>query len=213
MTTDTDTTFTAAKPGNLTPLTVLQAEIRACTRCVEAGYIPEARPLTSGYPDARFFVIGQAPSRTDHISGHFYHGPAGLKLQSWFVEAGFAPEDFGTRLYRAAITKCFPGRLPGSSKDRLPSRAEQALCRPWLDSELALVKPRVVVLFGRLAIETFLSRAPLSELIGRSFEQDGRLYIPLPHSSGASTWLNHEENRALLQEGIARLREARVRYG
>jgi uracil-DNA glycosylase len=157
-------------------------------------------------------VIGQAPSRTAHVTNTFYRGPAGERLQSWFVEAGFAPEEFGTRVYLAAITKCFPGRLPGSSKDRLPSRAEQALCRPWLDAELELLQPRVIVLFGKLAIERFLSSAPLTELVGRAIEQDGRVYIPLPHSSGASTWLNAEANRALLREGIERLREARQKF-
>ena len=94
----------------------------------------------------------------------------------------------------------------------MPSRSEQALCRPWLNAELDLVKPRVVVLFGGLAINTFLSRAPLAELVGQTFEKDGRVYIPFPHSSGASTWLNAHENRALLAQAIARLREARVLY-
>jgi uracil-DNA glycosylase len=155
-------------------------------------------------------VIGQAPSRTAHVTHTFYRGPAGEKLRSWFVAAGFAEEDFGTKVYLAAITKCFPGRLPGSSKDRLPSKEEQALCRPWLNAELEVVQPKVVVLFGGLAITTFLSRQPLSELVGRAFEKEGRLYIPFPHSSGASTWLNAEENRRLLAGAIRRLREARL---
>jgi uracil-DNA glycosylase len=194
-------------------LTVLQAEIRACRQCEEAGYITTANPLTAGSAEAGFLVIGQAPSRTDHETGEFYQGPAGRKLRGWFLEAGFAPEDFGTRVYAAAITKCFPGRLPGSSKDRVPSRAEQALCRPWLDREIALVNPKVIVLFGGLAITTFLSRAPLNEIIGQAFEKDGRLYIPLPHSSGASTWLNVEAHRDLLREAIRRLHEARLDAG
>lgn len=190
-------------------LPLLQTEIRACTRCEDAGYIPEARPLTTGNADAAFMVIGQAPSRTAHITNTFYRGPAGEKLRSWFVQAGFSNEDFGTSVYLAAITKCFPGRLSGSSKDRLPSKTEQALCRPWLDRELELLQPRVIILFGSLAIQTFLSREPLSQLVGRSFDRDNRLYIPLPHSSGASTWLNSTENRALLAKGIECLREAR----
>jgi uracil-DNA glycosylase len=193
-------------------LNVLQAEIRACTKCQDAGFIPEARPLTTGDAGARFMVIGQAPSRTAHVTHTFYRGPAGERLRGWFVEAGFSVEDFGTSVYLAAITKCFPGRLPGSSKDRLPSKAEQALCRPWLDAELAMVDPRVVVLFGGLAITTFLSRKPLVELIGQSFEREGRVYIPVPHSSGASTWLNGAENRELLRQAIERLREARLLY-
>jgi uracil-DNA glycosylase len=195
-------------------LAVLQADLRACTRCVDAGYIPESRPLASGSAAAHFLVIGQAPSRTDHVTGIFYHGPAGARLRGWFAEAGFTPEEFGTTVYPAAITRCFPGRLAGSSKDRMPSRAEQALCRPWLDAEITLIRPRVTVLFGRLAIETFLSHEPLSALVGRSFEKDGLgQVIPMPHSSGASTWLNSPANRALLTEAIARLREAREHHG
>ena len=193
------------------PLRVLQEEIRACTRCEDAGYIPEARPLTAGDPAAPFMVIGQAPSRTAHETATFYRGPAGERLRSWFVEAGFTLEDFGTRVYLAAVTKCFPGRVPGSSTDRLPSRAEQALCRPWLDREVEMVRPAVIVLFGGLAIGTFLSRAPLKELVGKTFDRDGTTYIPLPHSSGASTWLNDPAHRALLAEGIGCLREARER--
>jgi hypothetical protein len=67
----------------------------------------------------------------------------------------------------------------------------------------------VLILFGGLAISTFLSRRPLTELIGQSFESEGRIIVPLPHSSGASTWLNSPENRALLADAIARLREVR----
>ena len=189
-------------------LPVLQEQIRGCRRCENAGYIDEARPLTRGTTNARVFIIGQAPSRTDHEIGGMYQGPAGRKLRGWFVEAGFDAADFGVSIYFAAITKCFPGRKPGMSTDRLPSRAEQALCRPWLDAEIAAVNPPVLVLFGGLAIGTFLSRAPLSELVGNVYEADGRTVIPLPHSSGASTWLNAPRNRASLARAIAQLREA-----
>ncbi|WP_395145708.1 uracil-DNA glycosylase family protein, partial [Armatimonas sp.] len=124
---------------------------------MDTGFISEARPLVLGQPHASIFLIGQAPSRTDHASGRFYEGPAGRKLRGWFLESGFEESDFGTRIYAAAITKCFPGRNPGSSKDRVPSPAEQKLCRTWLDAELAAVAPRAIVLFGGLAIKTFLS--------------------------------------------------------
>lgn len=196
----------------MTELELLQTRIRDCRRCVDSGHIPAARPLTEGSAGAPFFLVGQAPSRTDHESGRFYEGPAGRRLRGWLREAGFDDADFGTRVYAAALTKCFPGRLPGSSKDRAPSAAERAQCRPWLDAEFAAVDPKAVILFGGLAIRTFLSDAPLTELIGRAFDGDGRLWIPLPHASGASTWLNAPENRRLLDAAIERLREARLRY-
>ena len=176
---------------------------------MEAGFISKARPLVLGQPGASIFLIGQAPSRTDHESGRFYEGPAGRKLRGWFLDAGFEESDFGTRIYAAAITKCFPGRNPGSSKDRVPSPAEQKLCRTWLDAELEAVQPRTLVLFGGLAIKTFLSKAPLEELIGQVFEKDGRIYLPLPHSSGASTWLNSAYNQSLLADALVQLRKLR----
>jgi uracil-DNA glycosylase len=175
---------------------------------VDGGFISEARPLSLGTETADVLVIGQAPSKTDHETGGFYVGPAGRKLRGWLSEAGLSEADVERRVYFAAITRCFPGRVPGSSKDRLPSRAEQKLCRSWLDAELALLEPRVVVLFGGLAIETFLGKAPLTERIGFSFEREGQIFIPLPHSSGASTWLNVPENRERLAQAIVQLRAA-----
>jgi uracil-DNA glycosylase len=183
-------------------LQLLHTQIRACEKCVTAGFLPKANPLVLGTPNAQFFLIGQAPSRTDDITGEFYQGPAGKKLRGWLMEAGFSGTDFGTLLYAAAITKCFPGRNAGSSKDRLPSKSEQKLCRTWLDQELEIINPHTMILFGGLAIKTFLSSDPLETLIGQVFEKDGRTYIPLPHSSGASTWLNVQEHQELLSEAI-----------
>jgi uracil-DNA glycosylase len=191
-------------------LNILQQEIRSCRKCVEGGFLTEARPLVLGQPGATVFLIGQAPSRTDNESGRFYEGPAGRKLRGWFLEAGFEESDFGTRIYAAAITKCFPGRNPGSSKDRVPSPSEQKLCRTWLNAELEAVQPKALVLFGGLAIKTFLSKAPLEELIGQVFKKDdGRIYLPLPHSSGASTWLNSPHNQKLLADALMQLRKLR----
>jgi uracil-DNA glycosylase len=192
-------------------LSVLQTQLRACRRCVDAGFLPAARPLTLGRAGAQVLLIGQAPSRTDHETGGFYAGPAGRRLRAWLADAGFDDTDFGTRIYATAITKCFPGRLPGSSKDRVPSRAEQRLCRPWLDAERAALDPAVIVPFGGLAIATILSREPLDRLVGRGFARDGRWVIPLPHASGASTWLNAPRNQALLADALSLLRGAAAR--
>jgi uracil-DNA glycosylase len=66
----------------------------------------------------------------------------------------------------------------------------------------------VVILFGKMAIDQFLGGGVgLNERIGRRFEKDGRVCIPLPHSSGASTWLNQPANKELLQKAIDLIRE------
>jgi uracil-DNA glycosylase len=174
-----------------------------------AGYSVFAPPLVWGRAPAPFMLIGQAPGRTDLIEGKMFRGPAAMRLFGWLRFAGFTDEEFGTILYMTAITKCFPGRLPGKSTDRAPSNAEIALCRHWLDQQLALVQPQVILLLGKMSIDRVLGPSALSERIGQSFAKDGVLYIPLPHSSGASVWLNDATNKALLSRALELVRRAR----
>ncbi len=156
-------------------------------------------------------LIGQAPGISDWRGDRMYLGPAAKKLIGWLKESGFQDADIGTTVYMTALTKCFPGRLPGKSTDRAPSPKERANCRPWLDAQWALVQPQVVLLFGKMSIDTFLPKMPLEAAVGQVFERAGITYIPLPHSSGASTWLNHPAHRDLLALAIAQIREHRQR--
>ena len=191
-------------------LAVLHDEIRACRKCLTDGFPISPPPLVWGEAPAPFLLIGQAPGISDWRGDRMYLGPAAKKLIGWLKEAGFRDEDIGTTLYMTALTKCFPGRLLGKSTDRAPSPKERANCRPWLDVQLALVRPLVIILFGKLAIDTFLPRMPLEQAVGNVFEQGGITYIPLPHSSGASTWLNDAGHRELRTQAIERVREARL---
>jgi len=188
---------------------MLHNEIQQCRRCEQDGFPIAPPPLAWGEAPAPFLLIGQAPGISDWREGRMYLGPAARKLIGWLCEAGFTDADIGTRVYMTALTKCFPGRLPGKSTDRAPSPRERSNCRPWLEAQRALVRPQVVILFGKMAMDTFLPRASLEDLVGRTFDIGGVCYIPLPHSSGASTWLNSSEHRALLAQGIERVREAR----
>jgi uracil-DNA glycosylase len=79
------------------------------------------------------------------------------------------------------------------------------LCRPFLDQELALVQPEVIIPIGRLAITLFFDpKQKLDEIIGREKQIDsGAWVIPLPHSSGASRWHQTEENRILIEKAVA----------
>src|SRR5205809_641777 len=81
---------------------------------------------------------------------------------------------------------------------RRPSPPEIALCAPWLEAEIALVRPEVVLLVGTLALDRLWGKSALSEAVGRSKRRPdlgGALLIPLPHPSGASRWLNDPANR------------------
>ncbi|MFM7187321.1 MAG: uracil-DNA glycosylase family protein [Armatimonadota bacterium] len=196
-------------PAVNTDWNTFEEEFRSCRKCEAAGCIPAARPLTLITPGARVYLVGQAPSRTDHETRGFYVGPAGEKLKGWLVTAGFTADALGTTIYATAMTRCFPGRKQGMSTDRAPSRAEQKLCSTWMDRELTLLDIQLIIPFGTMAINRFLCPGPLTERIGNVYEYNGIPVVPLPHSSGASTWLNSQENEERLVAAIGAIASIR----
>lgn len=202
--------------ANASTLGRLHREILACTRCVDAGYLPNAGPVFSGHADNRIMLIGQAPGAVEAVLRLPFQGRSRNVLMGWLIRAGFSSEERARRqIYMTSITKCFPGKGTGGG-DRRPSRAEVELCRSHLDRQLALIKPALLILVGGLAHERFLPGRPLDTVVGRVFDLSGHevsaragarpLLLPLPHPSGASRWLNAVENRALLDRALRRLR-------
>jgi uracil-DNA glycosylase len=137
-------------------------------------------------------------------------------------EAGLGDEESARRtVYLTSITKCFPGPSPSGAGDRRPSPAEVDLCRGHLESQLALLRPWLIVAVGQMALERFLGPLPMHLAVGRIFGPGGvelgplqalassgrPLVLPLPHPSGASRWLNVAEHRALLGMALHALRE------
>jgi len=192
-----------AKSGRA--LARLHAHIRACTKCVDAGYLASAFPIVAGNATDRVMIIGQAPGAVELTTGLPFSGRAGAELRRWLAVAGIDEEHLP---YRTAITKCFPGKAASGAGDRRPSPPEVQLCASWLDAELALVRPRVVLLVGTLAIERFWGKVPLSDVVGKSRVDGERVLIPLPHPSGASRWLNDPANRERLARALAVVRRA-----
>src|SRR5919202_180863 len=189
----------------------LRERILACRACQEAGLLPEAAPIAEGPERARVMVIGQAPGLRSHLRRIHFAGPAGRVLQQWFVRAGFPENYFREQAYLSSLTRCFPGPAPRGQGDRRPSPAELRLCRPYLDAELRLVDPAVLLLVGKMAIEQFLGPCRLDDVVGTLVERDGRRYLPLPHSSGVSRWLNDPGHRALVDRALGLLADCRER--
>jgi uracil-DNA glycosylase family 4 len=192
-------------------LETLSADVLACEACRVAGYLGRANPIRPGLiAQARVLLIGQAPGEITDRKGYHFAGPAGRTLERWFAQAGFPPGYFREHVYLTSLTRCFPGKSAGGNGDRPPSAAEIALCRPFLERELALVDPKLVVLVGKMAIDTFIGKRPLAEVVGQVFSRDGRVYLPLPHASGVSRWLNAPANRALVDQAVRELARLRV---
>jgi uracil-DNA glycosylase len=187
---------------------VLSRTMQACCKCLEAGYNITPGAIFSGPTPTPLMLVGQAPGVTEVQAKRPFNASSGRRLFQWLGEAGFEETDFRTRYYMTAVTKCYPGKHPKGKGDRKPSRAEQKLCRPFLDGELALVQPRVLLAVGGLAIETLVGqKLRLDEAVGCAFEMNGRYVLPLPHPSGASLWPNAPENQARIQQALALLRQ------
>jgi len=191
----------------------LRERVLTCRACQTAGLLAEAAPIAHGPSTARVLVVGQAPGLRSHQRRIHFAGPAGRVLQQWFVRAGFAETYFREQAYLSSLTRCFPGPAPRGNGDRRPSPAELRLCRPFLDAELRVLQPALVVLVGKMAIEHFLGRSRLEDVVGTLVERDGRAYLPLPHSSGVSRWLNDPDHQAQVDHAIELLADFRLRHG
>lgn len=206
---------TAASEKARRLLTTLNAELRDCRRCHAAGLldevesVPIARDPEADAPLPRILLVGQAPGLRATITDRPFAGAAGNRLRDWFERGGVPREHFWRDIHFTAVTRCYPGRLPGAKGDRVPSPAEQALCRPWLDDVVRVVRPRIVLLVGLLAVRTFLGPVKsLAAVVGTAVEREGVLYIPLPHPSGVSRWLNEPANVAAVGRAMDLMRQA-----
>ncbi len=181
--------------------------MRACRRCLEAGFSVVPSAIFSGPVTARVMIVGQAPGSMEAETGRPFSGAAGRRLFRWLAEAGWDEDEFRATQYLTAITRCYPGKSLGGRGDRAPSRAEQMLCAPFLERELALVQPEIIVPVGGLAIRRFLGRVSLDDVVGRAIRDSaGRWIVPLPHPSGANLWLNRPESRRRVAQALALLR-------
>jgi uracil-DNA glycosylase len=127
------------------------------------------------------------------------------------VRAGFESErEFRRLTYIAALMRCFPGRTASGRGDRPPPARGIRNCAGWLEAELRLLRPRVVILVGQMAIRRFLGPGALEDRVGSTFGDDP-VYVPLPHPSGQSRWLNDSANRARLEGALATLSVLRER--
>jgi uracil-DNA glycosylase len=178
-----------------------QAALRACSRCDGMHKPVVVGPLLL----SKILLVGQAPGDKEPAIGRPFAWTAGKQLFKWFATLGVEEAEFRQRVYMAATCRCFPGKNPRGG-DRVPSELEVEQCRPWLEREIELLEPELIIPIGRLAIEQFLPARPLVEHIGKAASvARGRRridVIPLPHPSGASTWPRSEPGKSLTARAL-----------
>ena len=189
-------------------LASLQRDLRVCRACVEAGYQLESLPVVNEHLGQRAYMYGQAPGAVEGEERRPWRGRAGKTLRRWLE---LEEDDFYRTFYCASVTRCYPGHALSGRGDRTPTPREQELCSFWKDWELELLRPRLIVPVGGLAIRRLLGISGLAECIGRRYELDGAAVVPLPHPSGASSWLNSPANRELTMQAAALVRRELAR--
>ena len=157
-------------------------------------------------------LIGQAPGPHEGAIGRPFAWTAGRTLFRWFAAAtGVDEASFREGVYMSAVARCFPGKASGGG-DRRPDRAEIARCQRFLAREVQVLRPRLVLPVGGLAIEQVLGhKGTLAQVIGA--QQQVRYHgvdtdvICLPHPSGVSTWHRVEPGLSLLAKALALVAE------
>lgn len=169
------------------------------------GPVVIGRPLLSPV-----LLVGQAPGNKEIELLRPFAWTAGKTLFGWFDRIGLEEEAFRGRVYMAAMCRCFPGKKPRGG-DRVPSGGEIKNCNRWLEREISLLRPRLILPVGKLAISRFLEFKKLDQVVGKQHHvriqgADTDL-IPLPHPSGASTWHRTQPGKDLLDMALALIRD------
>jgi uracil-DNA glycosylase len=187
-------------------LGVLHAELSACRACSEM-----IGPVVHGPAVASpVLLVGQAPGPREGSFGRPFAWTAGKTLFRWLEEAtGAAEARVRARVYFAAVARCFPGKAKGGG-DRRPAPEEIERCRTYLEREVEILRPRLVVPVGSLAISEVLGHTgTLAEVVGgvRQARYHGARVevVALPHPSGASTWHRTEPGKTLLALALGAL--------
>jgi uracil-DNA glycosylase len=184
-------------------LASLQRDNRVCRACIEASYPLESRPVVMPHTGQRAYIFGQAPGVQEGQEQRPWRGRAGRTLRQWLR---MEEEEFYATFYCASVTRCYPGKAPSGRGDRTPTPREQELCAFWREWEFELIRPGLIVTVGGLALRRLLGLSGLADCVGCRFEHGEATVIPLPHPSGASSWLNDPENRRLVSLAVQLVR-------
>ena len=151
--------------------------------------------------DADVIFVGEAPGRNEDIHGEPFVGAAGKRLDMILEDTGINRKD----VYITNIVKCRP------PNNRKPSASESDACMPWLNKQIELLSPKIIVLAGSTATESFLGvKEPISKIRGKWIEKDNIKYMPIFHPSyllrnpskekGKPKWLTWQDLKKIKKE-------------
>lgn len=158
----------------MSALAQLCQEIVACRDCELARHRTMVVP-GEGAEDADLLFIGEAPGWHEDQQGRPFVGPAGQFLDHLLVSVGLRRDE----VYIANVIKCRP------PQNREPLPAEIQACRKWLDRQVELIRPRMIVTLGRHSLSRYFPTESISKVHGRPRQVNGVIYYPMYHPAAA----------------------------
>jgi uracil-DNA glycosylase len=181
------------------------AQLLLCRRCPRM----QSTPVSGGAVVSEIMLIGQAPGPREPVLQRPFAHTAGRTMFRWFEQfCGLDEMTLRSTIYFAAVCRCFPGKSV-SGGDRVPASDEIGNCSSWIEEEISILKPRLIIAVGRLAIAQFVDCTKLEQVVGRKFRvhRAGHTFdlIPLPHPSGASPWHKLSPGRELTGQAMRKI--------
>ena len=172
-------------------LAELERQVRTCADCPLHAGRANAVP-GEGPPDAEILFIGEGPGAQEDRQGRPFVGPAGNLLEDLLLSIGMTRE----QVYIANMVKC----RPPNNRDPMPD--EIAACAKYLERQIELIDPLLIVTLGRFAMARFLPGQSISRVRGRLRTVDGRRIFPIMHPAAG---LRRQEMRAAIEADFARI--------
>ena len=158
----------------MSALSELYGEITRCQQCEMAGYRTQTVP-GEGAGDADIMFIGEAPGQHEDQQGRPFVGPAGKLLDELLVSIGLSRQ----QVYIANVIKC----RPRGNRDPLPQ--EILNCRRWLERQIELIRPKMVVTLGRYSMALFFPQKSIGKIHGSAEKREGVIYFAMYHPAAA----------------------------
>jgi uracil-DNA glycosylase family 4 len=208
----------------MNPYLEYDQQLRTCTKCAmvlagkrvdpsvnEETVVP--KPIVTGIRQKPIMLIGQAPGIREYESGKPFQGQAGQDIRSIF--AGLGVKDFDSQVWSTAVVKCYPGRKLVKNRrkegyrveDEVPPASMVKNCQPFLQRQIELVQPAIIVTLGSFPLKAYLrlrgresGEGTLEAFVGKTERWNDTTVIFFPHTSGSSRWLNEFANKQLFEK-------------
>ncbi|HUT67468.1 MAG TPA: uracil-DNA glycosylase [Dehalococcoidales bacterium] len=158
----------------MSPLSELYRQITLCQKCEIAKFRTKVVP-GEGAEDADIMFIGEAPGWNEDQQGRPFVGPAGQFLDKLLASINLDRR----QVYIANVIKC----RPTDNRDPLPTEIQN--CRPWLDSQIEIIKPRMIVTLGRYSMAMYFPGKAISKIHGTAQKRDNVIYFAMYHPAAA----------------------------